>query len=69
MFLIFFFTLRSCHRDVALAIIQDENWELALKNKILGEDGRATTPMRKLIVRLPGKSFLTITEANFFKDS
>ena len=49
------------HRDVALTIVQSENWELALKNKILGEDGRATTPLRKLIQRLPGKLLGTLS--------
>ncbi|XP_048577664.1 transient receptor potential cation channel subfamily A member 1 homolog [Nematostella vectensis] len=39
-------------KDVAMAIINSPNWEDVLKNKTL-EQGTVTTPMRKLIDKLP----------------
>ena len=40
-------------REAALAIVNDENWKLALRNCTF-EGTKATTPMRKLIKKLPG---------------
>ena len=39
---------------MAEAIISSPKWEYALKNLITMEDGRETTPFRKLIKRMPG---------------
>ena len=36
-------------------IINDDNWMAAMKNKTW-EQNRVTTPLRKLITKLPGKS-------------
>ncbi|CAD5117061.1 DgyrCDS5882 [Dimorphilus gyrociliatus] len=41
------------HKDVALAIIGSDNWEEALKNDTTDSMGRRTTPMRKLIRKMP----------------
>lgn len=41
-------------RDAAIAIISDENWMLAMQSKTK-EQNTATTPMRKLICKLPGE--------------
>ena len=40
-------------REAARAIVNDENWMQAMRNKTW-EQRRVTTPMRKLIIKLPG---------------
>jgi hypothetical protein len=42
------------YRDVAEAIISSPEWKRALKNCTKTQDGRETTPFRKLIQRMPG---------------
>jgi hypothetical protein len=44
--------------NVAEAIINSKEWELALSNHITMENGRETTPFRKLIERMPGKEII-----------
>ena len=38
-----------------MVIINDDNWMAAMKNKTW-EQNRVTTPLRKLITKLPGES-------------
>ena len=40
-------------REAALAIVNDVNWKIALRNCTI-EGTKVTTPMRKLIKKLPG---------------
>ena len=40
-------------REAALAIVNDDNWKMAMRNCTV-EGTKATTPMRKLIKKLPG---------------
>ncbi|XP_067049296.1 transient receptor potential cation channel subfamily A member 1 homolog isoform X2 [Acropora muricata] len=40
------------HKEAAIAIINDENWKEVMRKKKM-EQGRVTTPMRKLIIKLP----------------
>ena len=42
------------YRDAAVTIINNENWMKVMKNKTW-EQHRVTTPMRKLITKLPGR--------------
>ena len=42
------------YRDVAEAIISSPKWKLALRNCTKTQNGRETTPFRKLIQRMPG---------------
>ena len=42
--------------NVAEAIINSQKWKLALSNHITMENGSETTPLRKLIQRMPGKA-------------
>lgn len=44
-------------RDVAEAIIKSHKWKYALRNHTIEQDGKETTPFRKLIQRMPGKLF------------
>ena len=41
-------------REAALRIINDDNWMAAMRNKTW-EQNHVTTPLRKLIIKLPGK--------------
>ena len=41
-------------REAALRIINDDNWMAAMRNKTW-EQNHVTTPLRKLITKLPGK--------------
>ena len=41
-------------REVALVIIQHDDWKQAMRNKTK-EGNTINTPMRKLIKKLPGK--------------
>jgi len=45
--------LVASRREVASAIVKDKNWLDAMRNKTL-EQGIVTTPMRKLILKMPG---------------
>ena len=40
-------------RDAALAIIDHRDWKLAMRNRTF-EEGKLQTPMRKLIIKMPG---------------
>jgi len=42
-------------RDAALAILSHRDWKAALRNKTFDEDKKLTTPIRKLIKRMPGR--------------
>ena len=41
-------------RDVAEAIIKSPKWKYALRNHTVEQNGKETTPFRKLIQRMPG---------------
>ena len=41
-------------RDVAEAIIKSSKWKFALRNHTVEQNGKETTPFRKLIQRMPG---------------
>lgn len=41
-------------RDAAIAILSHRDWRMAMRNKTI-EDGMITTPMRKMIKKLPGE--------------
>ena len=45
--------LLSNFRECAVTIVSDDNWMDAMRNKTV-EGGTATTPMRKLVLKLPG---------------
>ena len=47
-----------------LAILSHRDWKLALRNKTLDEDKRLTTPLRKLIRRMPGLLILDNFQLN-----
>lgn len=44
-------------RDVAMAIVNGSNWEEALRNVTETQKGEKTTPFRKLIQKMPSKTF------------
>ena len=46
-------------RDAAMAILSHRDWKLALRNKTLDEDKNLTTPIRKMVRRMPGNCFKT----------
>lgn len=46
--------------NVAEAIVNSQNWKLALRNHITMENGSETTPFRKLIQRMPGIEFVIL---------
>ncbi|XP_078698733.1 transient receptor potential cation channel subfamily A member 1 homolog isoform X2 [Branchiostoma floridae x Branchiostoma belcheri] len=50
------------HKDVAAAIVNDENWEMAMRNKTTDHSGMATTPMRKLIRKMPSVAELVFNK-------
>lgn len=45
------------YREAAMAILDSDNWQSALKNCTV-EGNKIVTPMRKLIKKLPGKMFI-----------
>ena len=47
-------------RDVCLAIVKSEEWKLALLNETMNDRSMRTTPMRKLIRKMPGLSTIDI---------
>lgn len=47
----------SYFRDIALAIIQSKEWKSALRNSTISPLGEITTPLRKLIKKMPGEFF------------
>ena len=50
-------TMAFYYSEAALAILNDSNWEEAMRNETpdIGTGSR-TTPMRKLIKKMPGMS-------------
>ena len=50
------FLKTSVCREAALAIVNDVNWKIALRNCTI-EGTKVTTPLRKLIKKLPGLFF------------
>ena len=44
----------SAYRDVAEAFIESSQWEVALDSITFTRSGRKTTPLRKLIKKMPG---------------
>ena len=57
-FVLFVFCLRAC----ALAILDRENWRKAMQSRSI-ERGVTTTPLRKMIIKEPGKF---LKRENFF---
>ena len=49
------------NREAAMAIVNDENWIDVLKNKSW-EQSHVTTPLRKLIIKLPCTSNLNLIQ-------
>lgn len=47
-------TLLPNSRDVAEAIINSDQWDKALRNTTYLPNGQPTTPLRKLIKKMPG---------------
>ena len=47
-------TLITNIREAAIAILSHRDWRMAMRNKTI-EEGVISTPMRKLIKKLPGK--------------
>ena len=47
-------TLITNFREAAIAILSHRDWRMAMRNKTI-EEGVISTPMRKLIKKLPGK--------------
>ena len=46
--------IENNQRGGAVAIVNSENWRLALRNCTVEGGNKVTTPMRKLIRKLPG---------------
>ena len=53
-------------RDVCLAIVESEEWKLALLNETMNDRSMRTTPMRKLIRKMPG-NFVKFSFGNFLR--
>lgn len=47
----------ALNRDIALEIIQSDQWKSALRNTSKSPLGKITTPLRKLIKKMPGEFF------------
>lgn len=43
------------HRAVAMTIIKSDKWDAALKNVTSAKKGEQTTPLRKLIRKMPSE--------------
>lgn len=50
-------------RDIARVIIQSKRWKNALRNASVSALGEVTTPLRKLIKKMPGKNTKSVTLA------
>lgn len=42
-------------RDIALALIKSKQWKKTLRNTTVNQFGNCTTPLRKLIKKMPGE--------------
>lgn len=49
------------YRPVAMEIVKSNQWEKALRNVTETPDGGYTTPMRRLISKMPGRMFVNHT--------
>ena len=53
-------------RDIAMEIIKNPNWKLAMRNCYHSKSEGLTTPLRELIKKMPGKNSLARCISSIF---